>query len=110
MLCTYDIKYLNIDSALTYTIANFVLCANVAFSSTLIYSFAMDQIEHSFGTANSIINFAKNMVAAVGSYIISFYHGRDTVLVSPYAQLGFTILTIAIMFGIYKLNKAKHSS
>jgi hypothetical protein len=73
----------------------------------LIYSFAIDQIDHSFGTANSIINFTKNMIAASGSYIVSFYHGRDLVIASPYAQLGFCILTIGLLFGIYKLSQ-KH--
>lgn len=96
---------LNIDNALIYTIAMFVLCGNVAFSSTLIYSFAMDQIDYGFGTANSIINFIKNMIAAVGSYVVSFYHGRKLVLASPYAQLGFALITIVLLFGIYKLNK-----
>lgn len=87
---------LNLDNALIYTLTMFVLCGNVSFSSTLIYAFAIDQIDHSFGTANSIVNFVKNMIAAAGSYIVSFYHGRDLVLASPYAQLGFALVTIMI--------------
>ncbi|WP_044247582.1 multidrug effflux MFS transporter [Francisella hispaniensis] len=96
---------LNLDNALIYTLIMFVLCANVAFSSTLIYSFAIEQIDHSFGTANSIVNFIRNMIAAAGSYIVSFYHGRNLVIASPYAQLGFALITVAILFGIYKLNQ-----
>ncbi|MDE4971881.1 Bcr/CflA family drug resistance efflux transporter, partial [Francisella tularensis subsp. holarctica] len=85
-----------------------VLCGNVAFSSTIIYAFAIDQIDHSFGTANSIVNFIKNMISAAGSYIVSFYHGRDLVIASPYTQLFFVLITIVILFGIHRLNqKAK---
>ncbi|AJI72950.1 hypothetical protein FTDG_00270 [Francisella tularensis subsp. novicida GA99-3548] len=99
---------LNLDNALIYTLTMFVLCGNVAFSSTLIYAFAIDQIDHSFGTANSIVNFIKNMIAAAGSYIVSFYHGRDLVIASPYTQLVFVLITIVILFGIHRLNqKAK---
>ncbi|MED7788234.1 multidrug effflux MFS transporter [Francisella sp. 19X1-34] len=96
---------LNLDNALIYTLAMVLLCACVSFGSTLIYSFAIDQIDHSFGTANSIVNFAKNIIAASGSYIISFYHGRDLVIASPYTQLSFCILTIGLLFGVYKLNQ-----
>lgn len=96
---------LSIDTALIYTLIMFILCGNVAFSSTLIYSFAMDQIDHSFGTANSIVNFTKNMIAASGSYIVSFYHGRNLVLASPFVQIGFAILSVGLLFGIYKLNQ-----
>ncbi|BCD90834.1 hypothetical protein fh0823_09730 [Francisella halioticida] len=88
----------------------FVLCTGVSFGSTLIYSFAIDQIDHSFGTANSIVNFTKNMIAATGSYIVSFYHGRNLVIVSPYAQLGFCILTIALLFGVYKLTRKNNKN
>ncbi|MDE4986260.1 Bcr/CflA family drug resistance efflux transporter, partial [Francisella tularensis subsp. holarctica] len=57
---------LNLDNALIYTLTMFVLCGNFAFSTTLIYAFAIDQIDHSFGTSNSIVNFIKNMIAASG--------------------------------------------
>jgi Bcr/CflA subfamily drug resistance transporter len=96
---------LNLDNALIYTLTMLALCSGVSFASTLIYSFTIDQIDHSFGTANSIINFTKNMIAASGSYIVSFYHGRDLMIASPYVQLGFCILTIILFFGVYKLNQ-----
>ena len=83
----------------------FVLCGNVAFSSTIIYSFAIEQIDHSFCTANSIVNFIKNMIAASSSYTMSFYHGRDLVIASPIAQFIFALATVILLFGIYKLNK-----
>lgn len=51
---------LDLDNALIYNLTMFVLCGNVVFSSTIIYAFAIDQIDHSFGTANSIVNFVKN--------------------------------------------------
>lgn len=48
------------------------------------------------------------MIAAAGSYIVSFYHGRDLVIASPYTQLVFVLITIVILFGIHRLNqKAK---
>ncbi|WP_150468342.1 multidrug effflux MFS transporter [Francisella sp. SYW-9] len=96
---------LNLDNALIYTLTMLALCSGVSFASTLIYSFTIDQIDHSFGTANSIVNFTKNMIAASGSYIVSFYHGRDLIIAAPYAQLGFCILTIILFFGVYKLNQ-----
>ncbi|MBK2267416.1 multidrug effflux MFS transporter [Francisella philomiragia] len=101
---------LKLDNAFIYTVIMFVLCASVAFSSTLIYSFAIDQIDHSFGTANSIVNFIKNMIAASGSYFISFYHGRDLVVASPIAQFIFALATVILLFGIYKLNKKANRS
>ncbi|MGQ4006337.1 multidrug effflux MFS transporter [Francisellaceae bacterium CB300] len=97
------LNFFNIDNAFLYTTAMFMLCGSVAFSSTIVYSFSLNQVSHSFGTANAISNFSKNMIAAFGSFIVSFYHGRNLILASPIVQLGFTIMTIVILITIFKL-------
>ncbi|AJC48992.1 Bcr/CflA family efflux MFS transporter [Allofrancisella guangzhouensis] len=96
-------NYLNIDNAFIYTIVMFILCATVAFVCTILYSFSINQVEHNFGTANSISNFIKNMIAASGSFIVSYYHGRNLILASPIVQLGFIAITVLILFVIYKM-------
>ncbi|AXA33446.1 multidrug effflux MFS transporter [Francisella adeliensis] len=96
-------NFFHIDNALIYTAAMFVLCGSVAFSSTIVYSFSLNQVNDNFGTANAISNFSKNMVAALGSFIVSFYHGRNLIIASPIVQTIFTIITIIVLIIIYKM-------
>ena len=97
------LNFLNIDNAFLYSLAMFILCGSVAFSSTIIYSFALNQVTHSFGTANAISNFIKNIIAALGSFIVSYYHGRELVIASPIIQISFIIITILILIAIFRL-------
>lgn len=97
------LNFCRIDNAVIYTMAMFVLCGSVAFSSMIIYSFSLNQVSDNFGTANAISNFSKNMIAALGSFIVSFYHGRNLILASPVVQTIFTIIGIVILITIYKM-------
>ena len=103
--CTSNtINFMNMDNAFVYTVAMFVLCGLVSFMCTILYSYAINQVNSNFGTANSIANFIKNMIAASGAFVVSFYQGRDLILISPLIQLGFMVISIIMLFVIYKAN------
>ena len=52
------LNFFNIDNAFLYTISMFVLCGSVSFSSTIVYSFSLNQVTHSFGTCQMSTRFA----------------------------------------------------
>lgn len=99
------INFLNMDNAFIYTVVMFVMCAAVSFICTILYSYAINQVDDNFGTANSISNFIKNMIAAGGTMLVSYYHGRDLILASPIVQSGFVIIAIVMLYVIFVISR-----
>ena len=99
------INFLNMDNAFIYTLVMFVMCAAVSFICTILYSYAINQVADNFGTANSISNFIKNMIAASGTMLVSYYHGRDLILASPIVQSAFVFTAIIMLYAIFLFSR-----
>ncbi|APC97420.1 drug resistance transporter, Bcr/CflA subfamily protein [Francisella frigiditurris] len=99
----FIVSKLNLDNAINYTIFMCILCLSVSFTCTILYSFSMNVVSHNFGTANSISNFLKNMIAGGGALVISYYHGSILVNIVSFYQLLFIILCMLLVLAIYQL-------